>query len=58
MNEKKTNCVKGVGCDVKNCKYHDHVGNCCVASHIDVQNKSAVNMAETYCGTFAPRTSL
>ena len=57
MSEYKNSCgcVKGVGCDVKNCKYHNGLDNCCTADHIDVQNKSAVAKAETYCGTFSPR---
>ena len=57
MSEYKNSCgcVRGVGCDVKNCKYHNGLDNCCTADHIDVQNKSAVAKAETYCGTFCPR---
>ena len=49
--------VEGVGCDVKNCKYHSGSRDCCTAAHIDVQNKSALNKAETYCGTFCPKGS-
>ena len=50
------NSVKGVGCNVKNCKYNDKSANRCTAAHIDVQNHSALNKAETYCGTFVPHT--
>ena len=51
-------CVKGVGCDVQNCVYHSQTENYCTAEHINVQNKAAVNKAETYCGTFSPKASV
>ena len=58
MNEsKKCSCARNVGCDVQNCKYHNGASNCCTADHINVQNKSALNKSETYCGTFIPRGS-
>ena len=57
MSDKNScSCVQGVGCDVQNCKYHSQDHNCCTAQHIVVENKSAVNKAETYCGTFCPRS--
>ena len=56
--KKSCDCVKGVGCDVYNCKYNDRTDKCCIADHIEVQNKTALNKSETYCGTFSPRTSL
>ncbi|MGN1002259.1 MAG: DUF1540 domain-containing protein [Oscillospiraceae bacterium] len=51
-------CVKGVGCDVYNCKYNDVESKCCKAEHINVQNKTAVSKAETFCDTFAPKASV
>ena len=44
----------GVGCDVVNCKYHDHASHCS-ADSITVESQNAVKKAETFCGTFAPR---
>jgi len=32
--------IKGISCDVKNCKYHDKTNNC-MAGHINVGNSSA-----------------
>ncbi|MBQ9412786.1 MAG: DUF1540 domain-containing protein [Oscillospiraceae bacterium] len=46
-----------IGCEVRNCKFHDRVGDCCTAAHITVENKSAVSKGETFCGTFIPRGS-
>ncbi len=43
--------VKGVGCGVKDCKYHG-AGNSCTASHINVENERARRKAETFCSTF------
>ena len=51
-------CVSGVGCDVYNCKYNDTQCKCCTAEHIKVENKTAVKKAETFCGTFVPKTSI
>lgn len=45
--------VKGVGCDVVNCKYHTN-DNACGAKHIVVQNGTATRKAETFCSTFEP----
>ena len=49
-------CVQNVGCNVKDCKYHG-AADACMASHIDVKNESAQRKAETFCGTFAPKSS-
>ena len=49
--------VTCVGCDVKNCKFNDVSGSYCTATHISVQNKTAVNKGETFCDTFAPKGS-
>jgi len=59
MTDGKNNChcVQGVGCDVYNCKYNEQTCGTCMASHITVQNKSALNKAETFCDTFTPRGS-
>ena len=51
-------CVKGVGCDVYNCRYNDNDCKCCTAEHISVENKTAVKKAETFCSTFTPKTSI
>ena len=47
----------GVGCDVVNCKYHS-TDNCCHADCIAVQSPSAMRKAETFCGTFTPKSSM
>lgn len=49
-------CISDVTCGVKNCTYHT-TDNRCSAERINVKNESAQRMAETFCGTFAPRTS-
>lgn len=51
---RKECCVTGVGCCVTNCVHHSGDNHCC-APHINVQNESAENKAETFCGTFAPK---
>ena len=56
-NKKSKSCAMYVGCDVQNCKYHNSTENRCTAEHISVQNKSAINKAETYCGTFCSKGS-
>jgi hypothetical protein len=50
-------CVKGVGCDVTNCRYNDTTCRSCVAERINVQNRNAIKKGETFCDTFTPRTS-
>ena len=50
-------CVKGVGCEVTNCKYNDTQCKSCTAEHISVQNKTAAQKGETFCDTFSPKTS-
>lgn len=50
-------CVKGVACDVKNCKYNDTGDSRCTASNIKVQNKSAMNKSKTFCDTFCAKGS-
>lgn len=52
--------LSGVDCDVTNCKYHGShcgAGCACCASHINVQNPSAMRKAETFCSTFEPKQS-
>ncbi len=46
-----------VSCSVRDCKFHD-TENFCTASNIKVQNENAQRKAETYCGTFIPRSSI
>lgn len=43
--------IKGISCDVKNCKYHDKANNC-MAGHINVGNSSATSATDTKCETF------
>ncbi|MBS6628613.1 MAG: DUF1540 domain-containing protein [Clostridiales bacterium] len=45
------NEIKGICCEVKNCKYHDK-DNCCTAGHITVGTQMATNTSETKCETF------
>lgn len=45
------NEIKGISCEVKNCKYHDSADNC-NAGHIKVGNQSATSKADTKCETF------
>lgn len=49
--------VRGVGCSVIGCKFHSSE-NRCTAESIDVKNENAVKKAETFCGTFTPRSSM
>lgn len=49
-------CISDVSCGVKSCAYHT-VDDRCVAERINVKNENAQRMAETFCGTFTPRTS-
>ena len=53
----ESGCLKGVGCDVHNCKYNDTSCKACRAEHINVQNRSALKKGETFCDTFSPKTS-
>ena len=48
---KMENEIKGISCEVKNCKYHD-MANHCTAGHIKVGNTSATSVADTACETF------
>lgn len=43
--------IKGISCEVKNCKYHDQSNNC-HAGHIVVGNTSATSISDTNCETF------
>ncbi len=45
---------KCIGCDVKNCYYHD-VSNYCTAEQINVGPTSAQTSADTICATFKPK---
>ena len=56
-NNKNHDCLPGVGCDVYHCKYNEESQARCTASRIDVQNKTAINKAETFCDTFTPKGS-
>lgn len=60
MNDMTQNhdCLPGVGCDAYHCKYNEVSNARCTANHIDVQNKAALNKAETFCNTFAPKASV
>ena len=43
--------IKGISCEVKNCKFHD-ISNRCNAGHITVGDRSATSSAGTSCETF------
>ena len=43
--------IKGISCEVKNCKYHD-MSNRCTAGHITVGDTSATSVSDTACETF------
>ncbi|MCD7796737.1 MAG: DUF1540 domain-containing protein [Clostridiales bacterium] len=45
------NEIKGIKCEVKNCKFHDTPDNC-HAGHIKVGNQSATTVTDTKCETF------
>lgn len=45
------NEIKGICCEVKNCKFHDK-DNCCTAGHITVGTQMATSTSETKCETF------
>lgn len=45
------NEIKGIKCEVKNCKYHDKSNNC-HAGTITVGNQSATTVSDTACETF------
>ncbi len=46
----------GVSCDAAHCKFHGH-DNRCMAENIAVESPSAIKRAETFCGTFTPRSA-
>lgn len=43
--------IKGISCEVKNCKYHD-MSDRCTAGHIKVGDTSATSVSDTACETF------
>lgn len=45
------NEIKGISCEVKNCKYHG-MSNNCHAGHIKVGDRSATSTSDTACETF------
>ncbi|MCH5321251.1 MAG: DUF1540 domain-containing protein [Eubacterium sp.] len=45
------NEIRGISCEVKNCRFHDKSDNC-HAGHIRVGNKSATSITDTACETF------
>ena len=46
------NEIKGIICEVKNCKYHGQSNNC-NAGLIKVRDTTATSVADTACQTFA-----
>lgn len=46
--------IKGIVCDVENCRYHESE-HCCCASQISVGPKSANCSSDTVCATFQPK---
>lgn len=45
------NEIKGIICEVTNCKYHGNSNNC-TAGHIKVGDRSATSVSDTACETF------
>lgn len=43
--------IKGIICEVKNCKFHD-ISDRCNAGHITVGDNSATRSSDTSCETF------
>ncbi|MBR6644777.1 MAG: DUF1540 domain-containing protein [Clostridia bacterium] len=56
--ETKDKChkhIKGIGCDVKNCVYHD--GECyCTACKVSIGPSYAKSSSETACATFKEKS--
>ena len=48
--------IKGISCDVENCKYHDKTNNC-NAGHIKVGNSNATSSTDTKCETLNAATA-
>lgn len=47
--------IKGIGCDVKNCAYHD--GDCyCTADKVTIGPSYATSSADTVCATFKEKS--
>ena len=55
MDARNSDKLRGVDCGVVNCKYHCQ-DDSCTARSISVENRRAMNKAETFCGTFSPRS--
>ncbi|MEG2929340.1 MAG: DUF1540 domain-containing protein [Oscillospiraceae bacterium] len=53
-NCKENNAIKGVSCDVSECKHHNGVRNC-TAECISVECKETQNGKCTCCGTYQKR---
>ena len=53
---KNGDMLYGVTCDAAHCRYHAH-DNRCLAENIMVESPNAIKKAETFCGTFVPRSS-
>ena len=51
FDNKCNDAIKGVNCDVSECKYHDGVRSC-TAGCISVESKETVNGPKTCCGTY------
>lgn len=47
--------LSGVGCNVTSCEFHGG-DNYCHADCINVESHTAIRKAETFCGTFAPKS--
>ncbi len=55
MDARNSDKLRGVDCGVVNCKYHCQ-DDSCTARSISVENRRAMNKAETFCGTFSTRS--
>ena len=51
FNDKCHDAIKGVNCDVSECKYHDGARSC-KAGCISVESKETANGPTTCCGTY------
>lgn len=49
--------IKGIVCDVTNCKYHS-IDCKCTAKQINVGPGYASSSADTVCGTFKPKSDI
>ena len=55
LKDKSPKHIKGIGCDVKNCVYHD--GECyCTANKVSIGPSYATSSSDTACATFKEKS--